>query len=54
MIHQPSGGSQGKATDMQIIMEHMLKTKEKLHRIYSEITQHLLIKLNTIWIEIIG
>lgn len=45
MIHQPSGGSQGKATDMQIIMEHMLKTKEKLHRIYSEITQQPINKI---------
>ena len=45
MIHQPSGGSQGEATDMQVIMEHMLKTKEKLHRIYSEITQQPINKI---------
>lgn len=45
MIHQPSGGSQGKATDMQIIMEHMLKTKDKLHKIYAEITQQPIDKI---------
>lgn len=38
MIHQPSGGSQGKASDMEIVYEHMKKTKEKLHKIYADIT----------------
>ena len=33
MIHQPSGGSQGQATDMKIVAEHILKTKEKLNEI---------------------
>ena len=33
MIHQPSGGSQGQATEIQITAEHILKTKEKLNRI---------------------
>lgn len=36
MIHQPSGGSQGQATDIQIQAEHMLKTKGKLNRILAE------------------
>lgn len=34
MIHQPSGGSQGKASDMEISWEHMKHTKDKLHNIY--------------------
>ncbi len=36
MIHQPSGGSQGQATDIQIQAEHIQKTKAKLTRILSE------------------
>ena len=34
MIHQPSGGSEGKASDMEISWEHMKRTKEKLHNLY--------------------
>ena len=30
MIHQPLGGMQGQATDMQIAMDHMNRTKERL------------------------
>jgi len=33
MIHQPSGGAQGQATEIQITAEHILKTKEKLNKI---------------------
>ena len=33
MIHQPLGGVQGQATDMQIHVEQMLKTKQKLNEI---------------------
>ena len=33
MIHQPSGGAQGQATDINIVAEHILKTKDKLNRI---------------------
>lgn len=36
MIHQPLGGYQGQATDMQIHMEEMLKTKKKLTQILAE------------------
>lgn len=36
MIHQPLGYSSGQATDMQIAAEHILKTKEKLHRLLAE------------------
>ena len=33
MIHQPSGGTQGQATDMQIQVERMLKIKQQLNSI---------------------
>ncbi|MBQ5354866.1 MAG: ATP-dependent Clp endopeptidase proteolytic subunit ClpP [Clostridia bacterium] len=33
MIHQPSGGSQGQATDIQIQAEHILKIKDRLNKI---------------------
>ena len=33
MIHQPSGGTQGQATDMQIQVERMLKIKQRLNEI---------------------
>ncbi len=38
MIHQPSGGAQGQATEIEIAAEHILKTKEKLNRILAENT----------------
>ena len=38
MIHQPSGGYRGQATDIQIHAENILKTKEKLNLIYAEHT----------------
>ena len=33
MIHQPSGGTQGRASDMQIDAEHILHTRRKLNEI---------------------
>lgn len=33
MIHQPSGGAQGQATEIQIVAEKILKTKQKLNEI---------------------
>ena len=38
MIHQPSGGAQGQATEIQIVAEQILKTKKKLNTILSENT----------------
>ena len=38
MIHQPLGGSQGQATDIQIQAEQILKIKKKLNRILAENT----------------
>ena len=38
MIHQPSGGAQGQATDITIAAEYILKLKQRLNRILSEHT----------------
>ena len=38
MIHQPLGGTQGQATEIEIAAKHILRTKEKLNRILSENT----------------
>jgi ATP-dependent Clp protease protease subunit len=38
MIHQPSGGTQGQATDIKIQADHMLAIKKKLNTILSERT----------------
>ena len=38
MIHQPSGGAKGQATDINIHAQHILKTKERLNKILSEKT----------------
>ena len=38
MIHQPSGGTQGQASDIKIQAEWMLHTREKLNRILAENT----------------
>ena len=38
MIHQPSGGSQGQATEIEIAAKHILKVKENMNRILSENT----------------
>lgn len=38
MIHQPSGGARGQATEIQIAAEHILKTRQKLNEILAENT----------------
>lgn len=38
MIHQPLGGAQGQATEIQIAAEHILKTRRKLNEILAERT----------------
>lgn len=38
MIHQPSGGAQGQATEIQIVAEHIQKTKQKLNEILAKNT----------------
>ena len=42
MIHQPLGGAQGQATEIEIAARHILSTRERLNRILSENTGQLL------------
>jgi ATP-dependent Clp protease protease subunit len=34
MVHQPSGGAQGQATDIEIQAREILKTRQRLNEIY--------------------
>lgn len=45
MIHQPLGGTQGQATDIQIHAERIIKMKEKLNKMLSENTGQPLDKI---------
>ncbi len=36
MIHQPLGGAQGQATEIEIAAKHILRTKQKLNTILAE------------------
>lgn len=38
MIHQPLGGTQGQATEIEIAAKHIIRTKEKLNRMLAENT----------------
>ena len=38
MIHQPSGGAQGQATDVRIQAEWLLKTKQKMNALMADMT----------------
>lgn len=38
MIHQPSGGARGQATEIQIVAENILRTRERLNKILAENT----------------
>lgn len=38
MIHQPASGTQGKVTDMEIDVEHVLRIKDRLNRLMAENT----------------
>lgn len=38
MIHQPSGGAQGQATDIKIVSDHIIKTRHKLNSILASNT----------------
>ncbi len=38
MIHQPSGGAQGQATDIEIHAREIIKTREQLNKIYADRT----------------
>ncbi len=45
MIHQPLGGARGQASDIAIHAEHIIKTKDKLNKILSELTGQPLEKI---------
>ena len=49
MIHQPSGGAQGQATEIQIVAEHILTIRQKLNKILAANTGQKLevIKIDT-------
>lgn len=38
MIHQPSGGTQGQASDIKIAAEHILRTRKRMNELYSQFT----------------
>jgi ATP-dependent Clp protease protease subunit len=45
MIHQPSGGAQGQATDIEITAREILKTREQLNKVLAERTGQPLEKI---------
>lgn len=45
MIHQPSGGAKGQATEIQIVAENILKTKKKLNEILAANTRQTVEKI---------
>ncbi len=45
MIHQPSGGAQGQATDIEIHAREILKTREQLNQIYADRTGQTIEKI---------
>ena len=47
MIHQPLGGAQGQATDIEIHAREILKTREQLNRILAERSGQTLEKIQT-------
>jgi ATP-dependent Clp protease protease subunit len=47
MIHQPSGGTRGQATDIQIHAEHIIKLKKKMNNILAERTGQTIKKIAT-------
>lgn len=47
MIHQPSGGARGQATDIAIHADWIIKTKQKMNRLISEMTGQPLEKVSS-------
>ena len=45
MIHQPSGGAQGQATDIEIQAKEIIKTRERLNKLLSHHTGQTLEKI---------
>ena len=48
MVHQPSGGARGQATDIQIQAEEILKLRDLLYKMYKEYTGQSLEKVKTL------
>lgn len=47
MIHQPSGGAEGQATDIEITAKHIIATRERLNKILAKNTGQKLEKIET-------
>lgn len=47
MLHQPSGGANGMAADIQIMAEEIIKTRARLNDIYAEHTGQVHTKKRT-------
>ena len=47
MIHQPWGGAQGQATDIEITARHILGTRDRLNKILSKATGQPLTKIES-------
>jgi len=47
MIHQPWGGAQGQATDIEITARHILATRDRLNKILSKATGQTLEKISS-------
>ena len=47
MIHQPLGGAKGQASDIKIQAEHILRIKDKMNRMLSEMTGQPLEKVTS-------
>lgn len=45
MIHQPSGGAEGQATDIEITARHILATRERLNKMLAKMTGQPLAKI---------
>jgi ATP-dependent Clp protease protease subunit len=45
MIHQPSGGAYGQASDIDITAKHILKTRDKLNKMLAKATGQKLAKV---------
>lgn len=45
MIHQPWGGAQGQASDIEITAKHIVKTKDRLNKMLSKATKQSLSKI---------
>ena len=45
MIHQPSGGAYGQASDIDITAKHIIKTRERLNKMLAKATGQKLTKI---------